>query len=409
MVWKSEGATNHYWPTHSEKWVGHGPSVPPPPVPTPMLMTSISVPNFSNRWGGGQRVKSAQGTIKIRSSFILRITHPQSSVTPPLAGPSGRRPPGMWRSPEPSPGSGGPPGLRATHAAWRRWWHPPKARLDHPGDVHFSLLKPISFIPWLWNGQVWPKGPYPNQTKPNHQNPAEIGFLFRFDPFSCHHLGGGLSHRYIKLRPWWRQRASAHPLTMGRPPWVDLGPWSPVCDSPAISNLIFWTIRWLTVIYGLELTVFWLILHVVMHEIQQLGYLNSQALINPRRHRGWVDETPLEFSENNSRTGRGSRISARGGRQGNDDLIWDENERFLTYANTDLQLFNMLIAILCLNGVEQPFKRHQCPFFLPLRRGNPRLRRGSFRPEGWAPRPSVPPPGSVPANGSADRHETWYT
>ena len=100
-----------------------------------------------------------------RSSFILRITYPQSSVTPPLAGPSGRRPPGMWRSPEPSPGSGGPPGLRATHAAWRRWWQPQKARLDHPGDVHFGLLKPISFIPWLWNGQVWPKGPYPNQTK----------------------------------------------------------------------------------------------------------------------------------------------------------------------------------------------------------------------------------------------------
>ena len=42
-----------------------------------------------------------------RSSFILRITYPLSSVTPPLAGPSGRRPPGMWRSPEQSP---------------RQWW-----------------------------------------------------------------------------------------------------------------------------------------------------------------------------------------------------------------------------------------------------------------------------------------------
>ena len=61
----------------------------------------------------------------------------------------------------------------------------------------------------------------------------------------------------------------------------------------------------------------------------------------------------------------------------NDDLIWDGSERFLKYANTDLQLFKMCIAILCLNGVEQPFKRHQCPFFLPLRRGNPRLRRVS--------------------------------
>ena len=55
---------------------------------------------------------------------------------------------------------------------------------------------------------------------------------------------------------------------------------------------------------------------------------------------------------------------------------------FDTYASTDLQLFKMFIAILCLNGVDQPFKRHQCPFFLPLRRGNPRLRRGSFRPRG---------------------------
>ena len=27
-----------------------------------------------------------------------------------------------------------------------------------------------------------------------HQNPAEIGFLFRFDPFSCHHWGAGPSH-----------------------------------------------------------------------------------------------------------------------------------------------------------------------------------------------------------------------
>ena len=45
-----------------------------------------------------------------RSSFILQTTYPRSSVTSTLAGPSGRRPPGIWRppSPEPSPGSGGP-------------------------------------------------------------------------------------------------------------------------------------------------------------------------------------------------------------------------------------------------------------------------------------------------------------
>ena len=51
---------------------------------------------------------------------------------------------------------------------------------------------------------------------------------------------------------------------------------------------------------------------------------------------------------------RGSRISARGGRQVFDDLIWDGDERFLTYANTGLRFFKMFIVILCLNDVEQP-------------------------------------------------------
>ena len=91
-------------------------------------------------------------------------------------------------------------------------------------------------------------------------------------------------------------------------------------------------------------------------------------------------------------------MSARGGRQGNDDLIWDGKKRFLTYTITDLQLFKMFIAILCLNGVKQPFKRHQCPFFLPLRRGNPRLRRGSFHPRGGRPPQRPPPPGSAPGH-----------
>ena len=31
-------------------------------------------------------------------------------------------------------------------------------------------------------------------------NPAEIGFLFRFHPFSCHHWGTGPSQRY-KVAP----------------------------------------------------------------------------------------------------------------------------------------------------------------------------------------------------------------
>ena len=82
---------------------------------------------------------------------------------------------------------------------------------------------------------------------------------------------------------------------------------------------------------------------------------------------------------------RGSRISARRGRQEIDDLIWDGDERFLTYANTDLQFFKMFIAMLCLNGVEQNnLKRRQCPFFLPLRRRDPARVHPS---QGWAPDP----------------------
>ena len=103
----------------------------------------------------------------------------------------------MWRSPEPSPGSGSPPGLRATHAAWRRWWQPQKASLDHPGDVHFGLLKPISFIPWLWNGQVWPKVPYPNQTKPINWQECTASLDWRLVQ-GTPALQGGLEFQYIR-------------------------------------------------------------------------------------------------------------------------------------------------------------------------------------------------------------------
>ena len=105
---------------------------------------------------------------------------------------------------------------------------------------------------------------------------------------------------------------------------------------------------------------------------------------------------------------RGSRISARGGRQRNDDLIWDGNERFLTYANTDLQFLKMFIAILCLNGVEQPFKRHQCPFFLlfALETREPAPSARVLPSQGWAPAPAprMPTrrPGSAPRTISRD-------
>ena len=92
--------------------------------------------------------------------FNFQTTCPRSSVTPTLAGPGGRRPPGMWRSPEPFPG-------RVVVATWlkghTRGMVPgvappsPTARLGHPGDVHSGLLKPISLFPWLRNGPIGPK------------------------------------------------------------------------------------------------------------------------------------------------------------------------------------------------------------------------------------------------------------
>ena len=88
----------------------------------------------------------------VRSSFILRITYPQSSVTPPLGGPSRRRPPGMWRSPE-GHTRGMAPSVVATSKGQSR---PPGRRPLWPTHTH--LLHP-----WLRNGQNWP---YPNQTKP---------------------------------------------------------------------------------------------------------------------------------------------------------------------------------------------------------------------------------------------------
>ena len=47
-------------------------------------------------------------------------------------------------------------------------------------------------------------------------------------------------------------------------------------------------------------------------------------------------------------------------------------------------------GILYLNGVEQPFKRHQCPFFLPLRWGTRAFGAGPSVP-GVGARPSAPP------------------
>ena len=97
--------------------------------------------------------------------FIFQTTCPQSSVTPTLAGPGGRRPSDMRRS-----GSRSPAVVVATWLEGHtRGMVPgvappsPTARLGHPGDVHSGLLKPISLFPWLRNGPIAPKVSYPNK------------------------------------------------------------------------------------------------------------------------------------------------------------------------------------------------------------------------------------------------------
>ena len=97
--------------------------------------------------------------------FILQTTCLRSSVTPTLAGPGGRRPPGMWCSRSRPPAvvvetwleghtRGVAPGVAPPS---------PTARLGHPGDVHSGLLKLISFFPWLRNGPIGAKVSYPNK------------------------------------------------------------------------------------------------------------------------------------------------------------------------------------------------------------------------------------------------------
>ena len=98
----------------------------------------------------------------LRSSFILQTTYPRSSVTPALAG---CRPSGMWRSPCRPPAVVVPTWLEGhtrhdADVALQPVMAPAKVRPGHQGEVHFGLLKPISFIPWFRNGPI---GPYPNQ------------------------------------------------------------------------------------------------------------------------------------------------------------------------------------------------------------------------------------------------------
>ena len=86
------------------------------------------------------------------------------------------------------------PGWRATTRGMALVVAPPTARLGHWSDVQFGLLKPISFIPWLHNGPIGPKGSYPNRTKPRTRGYDRSGSNIRFfadRKFSRHLKGFG--------------------------------------------------------------------------------------------------------------------------------------------------------------------------------------------------------------------------
>ena len=96
---------------------------------------------------------------------------------------------------------------------------------------------------------------------------------------------------------------------------------------------------------------------------------------------------------------RGSRISARGGRQGNDDLIWDGNERFFDICKQRFATFQDVYCHImpewCLTTIQET------PVFLlsALETREPAPSARVLPSQGWAPAPA-PPPGSAP--GKAD-------
>ena len=95
-----------------------------------------------------------------------------------LAEPSGRRPPGMWRSPSRPPAvvvhlAGGPHAHTCGMAPVVVWYLLMSGSVTR--HVHFGLLKPNAFIPCFRNGPIGPKGPYPNQTKKSGERVDEMG------------------------------------------------------------------------------------------------------------------------------------------------------------------------------------------------------------------------------------------
>ena len=94
---------------------------------------------------------------RVRSSFIIQLAYPRSSVTPTLAGSSGRRPPEMWWSPS------RPPAV---------WWSRPGWRYGSGGGTSYSQAWPAKthlhpIMASLWSERT--EGLFPNKKQTNKQ------------------------------------------------------------------------------------------------------------------------------------------------------------------------------------------------------------------------------------------------
>ena len=100
---------------------------------------------------------------------------------------------------------------------------PLTARPGYLVDVHFDLLKPVSFIPWLCSRPIGPKGPYPNKKKrwrgaydglrieirprrkpaapKNRENLESLHFLVWKEDVSFHMEGKGSKSIFYTLSP----------------------------------------------------------------------------------------------------------------------------------------------------------------------------------------------------------------
>ena len=120
-----------------------------------LVIHTITQPNRLCKEWAGKYVKANKAPIVIKQFllFALQLTYTRSSDAPMLAR-------DWWTS---SNGTLCLADFESLPTGCRTFQRPCVAKSDwSPGWLHFGPLLPIHFISWLWNGQNWTKGSYPN-------------------------------------------------------------------------------------------------------------------------------------------------------------------------------------------------------------------------------------------------------